>query len=1159
MSLQADAGFEALYDVSLPAHPFPGLRPFREDEWPIFFGRERIIEQVIGNLVENKFVAVHGDSGSGKSSLVRAGVLPRLVHELGRGGATWRTASMEPGNAPMRNLAAAFAELDKDAGNEDTLTRFRRILNLGRDAAPALVKELRRNKQDHLCILVDQFEEIFAFARENRSTETELFIAVLTGIQQQRLDGLHVILTMRSEYLGNCARFAGLAETINDSQYLLPPMSRPALIRAIREPAFLYDGTVTMDLAERLIADTGTSQDQLPLLQHGLMLMQRRLLAEPSSDPPDSGTDGQPHWILSLEDYRKTGGVVDLLSDHADRILDSIEAKHTGSWSIVEKVFRALTDIDADGHAIRRRQTLRQLADIADVEPETLNSILAPLRQEGVSFLRPYGEDPLDGTDEINISHEALIRCWKRIADPEDGWLYQEFRDGLIWKSLLVATDAFAADGTAVLSPAVTGERTRWMQGRNAAWTDRYGSRFDDVEALLKASQRNILRQKIITFSLGIAGIAVVILGLVAFNIWLVARDQQAFTDQLEIKNTKLAAALLETEEQRNRADKALVEAKKAQAATEIALDKFVAEKRKLEEAERENNKLRSQLLAQKAADATANGDAGSGLAMALEVLQDKVKLPYVPEAESSAYAAIFKLHERSILKGHEGPVWTAAFSPDGTRVVTASEDGTARVWTADGSGEPVILKGHEDTVWTAAFSPDGTRVVTASDDSTARVWAADGSGEPIILKGHEGGVWTAAFSPDGTRVVTASEDGTARVWTLEPVRSPQRAGPSRISGGFKGKTEQVTRAIDKSAASEDTGLTAIAISPSGDRIIRTTAGGLVGTWRPNEGQKLVADLDLDSDYTFVVAAGFAGERPVAVLSPESPSLPFEFQIFDWRHPASDITIGAPDAVAFAPEMNRAAMFFSKTSHVELYDIADAPRLVARVQVRAEDNEKGSVQERAIQYQMAFHPDGEIVTGVSQNGDRMFSIDWTSMQVLPEPDDSRPYMFDAQVQRLQSARSLQSVLALHADRDSLTVVAIPFTRGIELVVGDLLSGEDFQTIRPGPNERLPSAVAFSADGRRIALVSEGRGVSLYSREKGGIIGRFAIPGKQAVAAAFSADGKALAATSSDGTIAYWPIFPTTEDLKAFAEDVAPRRLTEERLKDYLAPPKAAKQ
>jgi WD40 repeat protein len=122
----------------------------------------------------------------------------------------------------------------------------------------------------------------------------------------------------------------------------------------------------------------------------------------------------------------------------------------------------------------------------------------------------------------------------------------------------------------------------------------------------------------------------------------------------------------------------------------------------------------------------------------------------------------------RTILRGHQDVVWSAAFSPDGTRVVTASYDGTARVWRSDGSGRPIVLRGHTGSVRCAAFSPDGSRVVTASADRTARIWDANGLGNPIVLRGHTEELTGAAFSPNGSRVVTASADGTARLWDAD-------------------------------------------------------------------------------------------------------------------------------------------------------------------------------------------------------------------------------------------------------------------------------------------------------------------------------------------------------------------------------------------------------
>jgi len=1311
MSIQNEVGFDEQYEVPLPEFPYPGLRPFREDEWAIFFGRENIIEHVVGKLVANRFVSVHGDSGSGKSSLVRAGVLPRLMQDVSRSGGSWRTASMEPGNAPLHNLAAAFSELC-ESGGKDRLTHIRRILNLGADAAGPLVKELRRNEDDHLCVLVDQFEEIFSFAREHPGTEAELFIDVLTGIQKQKPEGLHIILTMRSEYLGACARFNGLAEAINDTQYLLPPVRRQALIRAIREPAVLYGGQVAMDLAERLISDAGSSQDQLPLIQHGLMVMQRRLPKQESR-----GAEGELSWVLSLEDYRKTKGVVQFLSDHADEVLNTILAKHKDAGPVMETVFRALTEIDADGNAIRQSQTLQQLADQAGVVPDKLAEMLRPLRADGVSFLRPYGDLPLSPKDEISISHEALIRCWKQISDPQKGWLQEEFKDGLIWKTLLVAAEGYAEDNSAVLSPAVTTERAEWMAKRNAVWAERYGGRFADVAELLKASAANVRRQKLTKSLLGF-----LVIGVIGLGIFILTT--RAENDLLTATNAALEVALKTADVQTKVAVAALEAAKRSQELASEANVRAQASLVELTEEQDENKKLRSRLLAQKSIEASAIHDAGSGLAMALEVLQDQTELPYVPEAERAAYTALYGLREQIVftadavrfqsaeyspdgarivsagsdgtvrvwssdggnenlvLNGHEGRVWSAQFSPDGaqivsagadgtvrvrasngsgkvlvlnghedfvrsaqfsrdgawivsagadgtvrvrasngsgkvlvlkghefgvysaqfssdgSRIISASDDGTVRMWASDGGGELLVLNGHEGPVFSAQFSDDGSRIVSAGDDGTVRIWASDGSGDALVLNGHNGAVisarfssdatriisaggdgtvrvWpsdgsgealvltghdnsvsSAQFSPDGSQIVSAGSDGTLRVWASDAVMSGKRAGPSRIAEFQKGGiTQQVGEAVQEFLQVDNTRNT-LSFSPSGERVFRSTTVGQLGTWNVDEGQELVADRELDADYPQILATGFAGERPVTILGPDSSLLPFEFQIGNRRYPASDITFKSPSAVAFAADQSRAALYFSSPSHVELYDLSDEPKLVAWIQVMGPLDTVNQELNDALgspQYLMTFDGAGERVTAVSQDGNRLFTIDWLSMQVLPQPEGGRPYMFDARVELLDRSTNLDSVLALHADGQMISIVGVPLTRSLsDLVVGNLLDPEGFHTIRRGPIDRRPSAASFSADGNRVALVSE-QGVEIYDPEKGGVIARFTISGKQPVAAAFALDGTALAATSADGTIGYWPIFPTTEALTEFAEDVAPRRLTQQQLKAYLEP------
>src|SRR5262249_13118755 len=157
----------------------------------------------------------HGDSGCGKSSLVRAGVMPRLEGDRAHSGATWRTASMLPRRMPLENLANALAALECGAPDPSRATQLRRMLYLGAKAGPVLARELRCDKQACVCVLVDQFEELFELASRGGVDEARQFVKVLVGLQQRPQPGLHVVLTTRTEFTGPFARFEGLAEAFN--------------------------------------------------------------------------------------------------------------------------------------------------------------------------------------------------------------------------------------------------------------------------------------------------------------------------------------------------------------------------------------------------------------------------------------------------------------------------------------------------------------------------------------------------------------------------------------------------------------------------------------------------------------------------------------------------------------------------------------------------------------------------------------------------------------------------------------------------------------------------------------------------------------------------------------------------------------------------------
>jgi formylglycine-generating enzyme required for sulfatase activity len=478
------------------------LRPFEIDEWSIFFGREQMIDEVIDRLAAHHLVMIHGSSGSGKSSLVRAGVLPKLARQHMRAGTPWQTCSIRPSGGPLWNLAKEFVRLD---GAPDDVERTGQIMSqFNRQGATlsAIAGSLESLKGKRLCILVDQFEELFRFEKETSREEAELFVDLLVrssvkvsdAVAADQVSPVHIAVTMRSEFLGECARFSGLAEAVNRTQYLVPHMERDALVRAIRRPALLYGGEVSLDLTEQLIADVGGREDELPLIQHGLMYLWNNTAAK---------TPAGSKIVLEPGPLDDAGGLASLLSRHADAIVDEVALDPERRYA-VERLFRALTDLNAEGHAIRRPQLFRDLVALTEIEADQLRDIIDALRREGVSFVTPYSRQPINDGTTIDISHEALIRCWKRLADPQDGWLRREFDDGLIWRSLAVEAQGFKLSKHRVLSPATTQERWEWWQQRklNSNWADRYGGSYALTRALIDASRKNALRSRILRAAL---------------------------------------------------------------------------------------------------------------------------------------------------------------------------------------------------------------------------------------------------------------------------------------------------------------------------------------------------------------------------------------------------------------------------------------------------------------------------------------------------------------------------------------------------------------------------------------------------------------------------------------------------------------------------------
>ncbi|HST53284.1 MAG TPA: hypothetical protein VLJ61_14835 [Pyrinomonadaceae bacterium] len=463
-------------------NPFPGLRPFDTDEYNLFFGRDGQSDELLARLGRTRFLAVVGTSGSGKSSLIRAGLVPALYGGLmAQTGSAWRIAVMRPGSDPVGNLARALSrddvigsqEVDDDVQATIIETTLRRS-TLGLVDA---VRQARLASYENVLVVVDQFEELFRFRsmREGGSEDdAAAFVKLLLEAPRQRDVSLYVVLTMRSDFLGDCAQFWGLPEAINEGQYLIPRMTRDERRSAITGPALVADAEISAPLVNRLLNDAGDNPDQLPILQHALM----RTWDHWTAHRRDGDT-------LGLEDYEAVGTMTGALSRHAEEAF--AELPDDRSRYVASSLFKALTERGPDNRETRRPTRLSDICAIAEASEEEVKFVVEVFRHEGRSFLMPPPETELTPDTVIDISHESLIRNWDRLK----GWVRDEAEAARIYRRLAGAASDYRAGEVGLLDDVTLQWILKWKEGYkpNRAWGVRYHPGYDEAIGYLEESR----------------------------------------------------------------------------------------------------------------------------------------------------------------------------------------------------------------------------------------------------------------------------------------------------------------------------------------------------------------------------------------------------------------------------------------------------------------------------------------------------------------------------------------------------------------------------------------------------------------------------------------------------------------------------------------------
>lgn len=508
-------------------NPYPGIRSFEIDESHLFFGRRAQINKLYEILNKTHFIAITGASGSGKSSLVKAGLLPKLKENSDN----WTHHVFHPGNDPIGNFAKAvfYTFKTKNINNDfETWSDIEKVLRNEDNAIEKIFQNI--DNFNHL-VYIDQFEEIFRFReneyQKNAIEDSDLFVKILVQGANLTKSALFFIISLRTDFLSDCSYFSGLTKIINAGHFLIPRMTIEEKEDALTGPAKVAGAIISDNLKSLIRKHLHDYDISLPVFQHALMRTWDYWL--------ENAEYGKS---VDIEHYDAVGTVTDALSVHAEYIYSSLQDSQLKE--IAKKIFKSLTHLGEDNRGTRSPKTLNEIIDIVGARKEDIIEVIDKFRDEKNGFLFPQKAVSLKPNTTIDISHESIMRVWGRLVR----WVQSETESAQLYLRISKSAELYQKGETGLLKNPDLQLALKWQKENkpNAVWAQRYDPAFDRAITYLNHSEKKwkneikakeekqkirLKRARFIAVFLGSASLISIMFLVVALNLKFKADDSK--------------------------------------------------------------------------------------------------------------------------------------------------------------------------------------------------------------------------------------------------------------------------------------------------------------------------------------------------------------------------------------------------------------------------------------------------------------------------------------------------------------------------------------------------------------------------------------------------------------------------------------------------------